>query len=122
MWIHNQVQQLLFEGFDGSFEVEALSRSVVVSACEQVKLICGDEIEVGFSWQEAPGASDGVFDATLLPGAMRVAEEGLDADLCELTMPGKLWPVIECQGGAECGRQGGEAVAEHARGDIGPAV
>jgi hypothetical protein len=49
-------------------------------------------VEVGGSGEVSSEASDGVFDAAFLPGAVRVAEEGVEADLVVF---GELGSVIE---------------------------
>lgn len=60
---------------------------------------CRDELEVSFSGQRASQAPDGVFHAALLPGAMRIAEEGLDAEnLVKPVMLGELVSVVEANG------------------------
>ena len=55
-------------------------------------------VEVGGSGEVSSEASDGVFDAAFLPGAVRVAEEGLEADLVVL---GELGSVVEGEGAPE---------------------
>ena len=61
--------------------------------------ILGDEVEIGFAWEDASESADGVFDAALLPGRVSVAEEGLDAELiveCELgtIVEGEAFPDV----------------------------
>ena len=60
---------------------------------------CRDEIEVSFAGQRASQAPDGVFHAAFLPGAMGIAEEGLDADgFVKPVMLGELVSVVEADG------------------------
>jgi hypothetical protein len=60
---------------------------------------CRDEIEVRFTGERASQAADGVFHAAFLPRAVRIAEEGLDAEgFVKLMMLGKLVSIIEADG------------------------
>ena len=60
---------------------------------------CGDGIEVGFAWQGASQAPDGIFHAAFLPGAMGIAKEGLDANgVVKPVMLGELSSVVEADG------------------------
>jgi hypothetical protein len=60
---------------------------------------CGDGLEVGFAWQGASQAADGIFHAALLPGAMGIAEEGLDAKVfVKPVMLGEFGSVVEADG------------------------
>ena len=66
-----------------------------------------DGVEIGLSRQGPSHAADGVFDAAFLPGAMGVAEEGLDAKTgVEAMMFGELGSVVEGDGAAKFRRQG----------------
>ena len=61
--------------------------------------VLGDEVEVGFAWEDASETSYGIFDAALLPGRVSVAEEGFDAELiveCELgtVVEGEAFPEV----------------------------
>jgi len=58
---------------------------VALGAGEDV--VWGEAIEVGLAGEVSPEPADGVFDATLLPGSMRVAEEGFDVEaMAQLVM------------------------------------
>ena len=55
--------------------------------------------EVGLAGQAPPQAPDGVFHAAFLPGAMGIAEEGLDAEgFVKPVMLGELGSVVEADG------------------------
>src|SRR6266851_1815913 len=97
-----EVQQLRKESLGGGLEAEAFSGCEVVGGSAGIKGIGVDGREVGFAGQGASHASDGVFDAALLPGAMGIAEEGLHAELgVELMVEGELGAVIEGDGLAQ---------------------
>ena len=81
-------------------------------------MLCGQGGEVGFTGQVAAHATDGVFDAAILPRLVGVAEEGGEAEgRGEWVMLGELGAVIEGDGRAQGGRQRGEPVEafEHGR-------
>jgi len=60
---------------------------------------CRDEIEVRFTGKRASQAADRVFHAAFLPRAVRIAEEGLDAEsFVKPVMLGELVSVIEADG------------------------
>ena len=92
-----EVQQVLGEDLNWGAEVQALSRGVVEGDDGGGDLVGIDEIEVGAPWKDAPEASDGILDAALLPGAVRVAEEGGQTKGLgvETVMFGKLGSVVE---------------------------
>ena len=79
--------------------------------------------QVGLARQGAAQATDGVLDATFLPG---FAEEGLEAEGMELVMLGELGAVVESNGltplrreRAENGRHGvGNRVSFFSRGSV----
>jgi hypothetical protein len=69
---------------------------MVVGPGEAEELVWAKVAQVGFSGQEVAHSTDGVFDATLLPGCVRVAEESLQSGLAvEAMVLGELSPVIE---------------------------
>ena len=79
--------------------------------------------EIGFARQGPSHASDGVLDAALLPGAVGIAEEGLDAEVgFEAVVLGELGAVVEGDGLAQLGWQGLEPGDELARGGFGSFV
>ena len=114
------MQHVLREDLGGGAEVQASSRCVVVDACGGDELVVIDVVEVGASWQEAPEATDSVFDATLLPGAVRIAEEGGEAEglLIEPMVLGELGAVVEGEGAAQGLRQGLEQAAQEFGGGL----
>ncbi len=86
----------------GGQEVEAFAWSVVVAVDAGLEVVGGQSGEVSFAGQVAAHASDGVFDAPLLPRFVGVAEEGGEAEaLGELVMLGELGAVIEGDGLAQ---------------------
>ena len=100
------------EALGGRFEVEAFSRCPVICSGASCDLVRRHTGKIGFARQGAAHAQDSVFDTAFLPGCVRVAEEGLDAELvvkCEVL--GELGAVIEGNGTSEFGRQGGRAGA-----------
>src|SRR5690606_305672 len=66
-----------------------------------------------FSRQGAPHAADGVFDAALLPGGVRIAEEGAELQLLgEPPVLGELGAVVEGERAAQRWGQSEELAAE----------
>ena len=53
--------------------------------------------QIGPAGQGSAQAADGVFNPALLPGCVRVAEEGLDAEGMEV-MAGELRAIVEGDG------------------------
>ena len=87
-----------FWGFEG----KAFSRCVVVALDQGPELVGLDRCQVGLSRQEGAHPSDGVFDAALLPGCVRIAEEGAQAELAtELVVQGELGAVVEGERAAQ---------------------
>src|SRR5437763_10319280 len=76
-----EVQQLGKEGFSWGLKSEALSRCVVVGGDAGAEGVVVDGVEVCLAGQGSSHAADGVFDGTLLPGTMGIAEEGSHAEL-----------------------------------------
>lgn len=70
----------------------------------------GETIRRGFQRDEPPNSAIHVFDAALLPRAMRIAEIGLDADRIELVVEEKFRPVVLRQRAAKRRRQGRKPV------------
>src|SRR6266700_2207407 len=104
-----EVQQLREESLGGGLEAEALSGCVVVGSGAGIKGIGVEGREVGFAGQGTSQATDGVLDAALLPGAMGIAEEGLEAELgFELMVEGELGAIVEGDGLAQRVGQGFE--------------
>jgi len=103
------VQQFCGKDFSGSFEVEALSRRVVVSGDQVIEAARVDGVEVCLARQVSSQSSDGVFDGALLPGAVGVAEEGSDCELVvEEVVLGELGAVVEGDGFAQAGLERSE--------------
>ncbi len=104
-----EVQQLRKEGLGGGLEAEAFSGGVVVGGGAGVEGIGVDGCQVGFAGQGASHATDRVFDAALPPGAVGIAEEGVDAELgFELMVEGELGAIVEGDGLAQRVGQGFE--------------
>ena len=68
--------------------------------------------QIGLAGQGAAQAADGMFDAALLPGGVRVTEEGLNAAGMEMVMAGELGAIVEGDGLAAVRGQGGEEASE----------
>jgi len=83
------------------FEVKAFSRGVVVGAQEGVEAALRKGCEVGLARDEAAHTTDGIFDATLLPGGVGIAEESLDGEAVKHTMTGELGAIVEGHGLAQ---------------------
>src|SRR5688572_3609480 len=91
---------------------------MVVGAGEAVELFAGEAVEVGGPGQVSSEAADGVFDAAFLPGAVGIAEEGLDTKLLvELVVPGELGAVVEGDGSSQVLGKSLEQATERAGGD-----
>jgi hypothetical protein len=93
------------KGLRGGAEVKAFSRSVVVGGDEGAKAPVWQGRKIGLAWQEAAHTADGVLDAALLPGRIRVAEEGLDRQVVQNPMAGELGSIVEGDGLAQRLRQ-----------------
>src|SRR5581483_5307521 len=90
-----EVQQLGKKYLSRGLEPKAFARGVVVGGDAGVEEVIVDGGDVCVARQEAPQATDGVFDGALLPGAMGITEEGLDAELVDQDeMLGKLGAVV----------------------------
>src|SRR5882672_10406518 len=90
------------EYLQGRAERKALSRRVVVAVDEMIELLLGDQGKIGFSGQRSSQASDGILDAALLPGCVRLAEEGPHSELgAEGAVQGELGAVVEGDGAAQ---------------------
>jgi len=68
------------ESLDWCSEAEALSRRCVEAPDHVVDAVIGVVSEAGLARQLAAQAAVAVLDRAALPGAVRVAEEGPDAD------------------------------------------
>ena len=68
--------QHLGEDLGWGAEVQGLSRGVIVGLGDAADVTRLELIEIGAPGQEASEATDGVFDAALLPRSARVTEEG----------------------------------------------
>jgi len=97
------------EDLGGGLEVQAFSWCVVVEPGEVSDLRGREGGEIGLSRQSASQSSDGIFDATLLPGGMGIAEEGLEPEVAlQAVMRGELGAVVEGDGLAQAAWQSGE--------------
>src|SRR3954467_14447006 len=97
-----EVQQFCGKDFSGSFEVEALSRRVVVSGDQVVEAARVDGVEICLARQVSSQPADGVLDAAFLPRAVGVTEEGADCEfVVEDVMLGELGAVVEGDGFAQ---------------------
>ena len=102
------MQQSVEEDLSRRSVVKTLSRGVVVERDGGEEALLRESGEIGFSGDEATQATDGVFDAALLPRGVRITEEGLDGVVVELVMASELGAIVEGDGLSERRRQGGE--------------
>ena len=80
-------------------EVQAFARGIVEAVNDLLEGGGRDEIEVSFAWQRASQAANGVLHAAFLPGAMGIADEGLDAEgFVKPVMLGEFVSVVEADG------------------------
>ena len=96
-----EVQQLFNEDLSGGVEVKTLSGSIVIDCDEVIELAVVNGGEIGLSGKKSACTSDGVFDAALLPGRMRVAEVGLESKVVEQKVARELCAVVKGDGLAE---------------------
>src|SRR5208282_6904306 len=90
----------------GCFEAEAFSGGVVVAIEELDEMVLLQDIEVGFSGEQATQTTDSVFDAALLPGRVCVAEPRADSELSsEQIVLAELGAIVEGHGAAGAGRE-----------------
>jgi hypothetical protein len=87
------------------FEVKAFSWGVVVDAQEGVETSIREGCEVSLARDEAAHTTDGIFDATLLPGGVGIAEEGLDGEAVKQVMTGELGAIVKGHGLTQPRRQ-----------------
>ena len=88
--------KFLHEGFDRCFEAEALSWCEIESHGDFLNILPSQVFEVGAARQPSSYSSIGIFDATLLPAGIGIAEPGGHAgDAGEEAMTGKLAAVVE---------------------------
>jgi hypothetical protein len=101
------------EGFEGSQESEAFAGGVVVAKEASLKIVRRQSGQVGFAGEVTTESADGILDAAFLPGFVRIAEEGRQAELLsELVMSSELGAVVEGEGEAQGRGQRGEPVQE----------
>jgi hypothetical protein len=117
------VQRLSEECLGWGLEVQAFSWGIVVGGDEGIEDFGADGEEIGFTRQGPAHASDCVLDTALLPGAVGIAEEGLDTEVgFEAVVLGELGAVVESDGLAQLGWQGLEPGDELASGGFGSFV
>src|SRR5438874_5800252 len=71
-----EVKQVTAENLCRGFVVKTLSRSVIIGTHQGEQALIGQRGQISFPRQSSAHASDGVFNAALLPRCMRVAEKG----------------------------------------------
>ena len=117
------MQQLSQECLGWGLEVQAFSWGIVVGGDDGIEDFGTDGGEIGFAWQGPAHASDCVLDPALLPGAVGIAEEGLDTEVgFEAVVLGELGAVVESDGLAQLGWQRFEPGDELSRGGFGSFV
>ena len=78
---------------------EAASRRRVQHGGHALKLIVGELGQVAITGQEAADPTIRILDRTFLPGAVRIAEEGLGAGRpCKESIGGELGATVEGDG------------------------
>ena len=86
------------EGLGRGSEVKTFTGSVVVGGDHPAESSGWEGGEIGLAGDEAAHPADGVFNAALLPGRVRIAEEGLDRQAAQSMMTGELGTVVEGDG------------------------
>src|SRR5213594_1837146 len=71
-----EVQQVTAENLCRGLVVKTLSGSVIIGTDQGEQALIGQCGQISFPRQSSTHASDGVFNAALLPRCMRVAEKG----------------------------------------------
>ena len=74
---------------------QALARGIVVGLNHLRKPLLGQRRQVRLAGQSSPQPAYGVLHASLLPGGVGIAEEGLDAQFVEPVMECKLGSVVK---------------------------
>ncbi|MHC2338437.1 hypothetical protein ACVIW0_007726 [Bradyrhizobium sp. USDA 4454] len=95
-------------------EVKAFARGVVVGVDGLAEAARREGREIGFARNEAAHPTDRILDAALLPGRVRIAEEGLDREAVQLQVTGELGAIVEGNGLAQAFRQGSKQADEMA--------
>src|SRR5262249_34464821 len=103
-----EVQQSGEEELGWGLVGKALSWGAGVGSQEGEEAFVWEVGEVGLSGKEATQSTDGVLDTSLLPGRVRVAEEGLDVEGVQAAMASKLGSIIEGEGLPKRRGQSGE--------------
>ncbi|MHC2332441.1 hypothetical protein ACVIW0_001730 [Bradyrhizobium sp. USDA 4454] len=93
-----EMQHLSSKGLRWGPEVKAFARGVVVCGDELAEASGWELVEIGFARDEAAHATDGVLDATFLPGGVRIAEEGLHQEALQGKVRCELGTVVEGDG------------------------
>ena len=101
-----QVQHLVDENFRRRRLPQACARRVVVRVNRLMKPLGRQGSHIGLAGQGPAQAADGAFDPALLPGGVRVAEEGFYPEGMEVVMPGELRATVEGDGLAAVGGSG----------------
>ncbi len=84
--------------FGRSPVIETLAGGIVVGLNELYKPVLRQCCEVGLAGKGAPEPTDGVLDATLLPGGVGITEEGFDTQIVETVVESELGAVVEGDG------------------------
>ena len=105
-------------------KAEAFSWRVIVEESQVNQSIRRKSGQICFAGQPAAQTADGVFDPAFLPGGMRIAEEGLNAELIAHTMmQGEFRTVVEgertAQAFGQWGEQGMQAIGDRRSGFAG---
>jgi len=78
----------------GCFKAKTFSRGGIEGVDKPLQIIIRETIGLGFQRDKAADTAVHIFDAALLPSAVRTAEISLDAERIELMVEEKLGAVI----------------------------
>lgn len=115
--------ELVVEGFVRRAVAEAAPRRCMEHRGHALQLVLGELGQVAVAGQKAADAAVRVLHRTLLPGAVRIAEEGLGAGGSrEDGLGGELGATIEGDGPAASFRQPLPGLADPSDRSVGPAI
>jgi len=90
-----EVQQVTGKDLSRSFVVKTFSWSVIIATNQPEQALIAERSQISFSRQPSTHATNGILDATLLPGRMGIAEKGPHRQLMESVVVSELGAVIE---------------------------
>ncbi len=99
---------MVVKNLGGRLIAKAFARRIIIGLDHVCKALIRERSQVGFAGQGPAEPADGVFDPALLPRRVSLTEEGLQAEGMEGMMLGEFRAVIEGDGLAPSGGQGGQ--------------